>query len=414
MFRVNVLASLAPRWRRELWETVRSTGTSAMHRLGVAALLLTFLLGVATFLAMISYWRQEAGGNWSDARNVSVRDRVRRLRRQRRIDWSACHVLLTGGSRGIGLEVAKLLVSGAREAGGMAPARLTIVGRNMQRLEEAKTTLELLAQDRCQSGGTVVHAAAADVSQPAEVERLFREAPRPFDVVICCAGGARPGHFEAFTAQDFSDQMAQNFYSAALVAQAVFRQWKQDTLEQWQRERRPKPDASGRATDGQPPARHVVLLSSMAAMAAIYGYAAYAPAKYAVRALGECLVYEGRPYGITVSVAYPPDTDTPGLAEENVGKPLITRRCSEASAGPPFSAARVARALLRGVTRKQFWIVFGLDGYLLGALNEGFAPRGFSLCKALLMPILRCSVPFYMYLYNRIIDQETEHLFGER
>lgn len=45
---------------------------------------------------------------------------------------------------------------------------------------------------------------------------------------------------------------------------------------------------------------------------------------------------EVKPYGILVSVAYPPDTDTPGYKIEMETKPLITKKISES--GKVFSS----------------------------------------------------------------------------
>ena len=48
------------------------------------------------------------------------------------------------------------------------------------------------------------------------------------------------------------------------------------------------------------------------AQVAIHGFSAYAASKWALRGLAEALAMEVRPAGVLVSVAYPPDTDTPG------------------------------------------------------------------------------------------------------
>jgi len=45
---------------------------------------------------------------------------------------------------------------------------------------------------------------------------------------------------------------------------------------------------------------------------AIHGYSAYGASKWALRGLAEALQMEVKPFGIYVSVSYPPDTDTPG------------------------------------------------------------------------------------------------------
>lgn len=45
---------------------------------------------------------------------------------------------------------------------------------------------------------------------------------------------------------------------------------------------------------------------------AIHGYTAYGASKWALRGLAEALQMEVKPFGIFVSVSYPPDTDTPG------------------------------------------------------------------------------------------------------
>jgi 3-dehydrosphinganine reductase len=49
---------------------------------------------------------------------------------------------------------------------------------------------------------------------------------------------------------------------------------------------------------------------------------------------------ELKPYGIYVSVAYPPDTDTPGYELEMESKPSLTKRLSES--GSVFLPKEVA------------------------------------------------------------------------
>lgn len=57
----------------------------------------------------------------------------------------------------------------------------------------------------------------------------------------------------------------------------------------------------------------------------IYGYSAYSAAKWAVRGLAEAVGMELVGTNVRVMLAYPPDTDTPGLKQENTTKPEETK-----------------------------------------------------------------------------------------
>ena len=57
----------------------------------------------------------------------------------------------------------------------------------------------------------------------------------------------------------------------------------------------------------------------------LHGMSGYTASKFALRGLGEALQMECLPYGIRVSVAFPPDTKTPGFDRENENKPELTR-----------------------------------------------------------------------------------------
>jgi short-subunit dehydrogenase len=54
------------------------------------------------------------------------------------------------------------------------------------------------------------------------------------------------------------------------------------------------------------------------------GYTTYAPSKYALRGLGECLRNELCRDNIRVSMFYPSNMDTPAFAIENKTKPAET------------------------------------------------------------------------------------------
>jgi len=60
---------------------------------------------------------------------------------------------------------------------------------------------------------------------------------------------------------------------------------------------------------------------------------------------------------ITVSILYPPDTDTPGFEKENRTKPVETAILSEKA--KLFSPDQVAKQYIKGLAKGKFHIMIG-------------------------------------------------------
>jgi 3-dehydrosphinganine reductase len=253
------------------------------------------------------------------------------------------HCLVTGGSQGIGLEMARdLLQKGAK---------VTIAARGQGKMDEALAELD--APGRCAS-------VRMDVSDYASVAKAVSEAEAkfgPVDCAVCCAGKAYPAILEDQTPEECDFMARVNFLGPVHTAKAVLPGMK---------ERR-----RGR----------ILLVSSMAGQVGIYGFSVYSGSKFALAGFAQGLQMEVRPYNIRVGVAYPPDTDTPGWHEENKKKPSITKEVSGAAS--LVSAATVANGMSVGLERGSFCVTVGLEGFLLAILTTGFNPPT-SLLKSLL------------------------------
>ncbi len=234
-------------------------------------------------------------------------------------DVAGAHVMVTGGSSGIGLAVAELLAARG--------ARLTLLARDRARLDAAADRVG------ARSSSASVGTASVDVTDRVGVRGVVADATRargPIDVVITAAGSAVPGYFERLDDAVFREQMEVDYFGTLHTLRAVV------------------PSMIDRRRG------HIVTVASTAALVGVFGYSAYAPAKYAVRGLTETLRSELAPHGIVVACAYPPDTDTPGLASENEQKPAET--AAVAGAIRPRAARTVATAIVRGIERDRLVI----------------------------------------------------------
>jgi 3-dehydrosphinganine reductase len=236
------------------------------------------------------------------------------------------HVIITGGSSGIGLATARLLAARG--------ARLSLLARGADRLKAAAD--ELGAGFR-----------ALDVADAAAVATAMEELG-PCDVLIHCAGIARPGRFLELSDDVFREMMEVDYFGTVHVVRAVV------------------PSMVARGTGS------VVAVSSATALLGIYGYSAYGPAKFAVRGLMESLRAELRPHGIHVGVVFPPDVDTPQLAEENRWKPAETFAIS--GTVKPLPASVVARAIVAGIEKRRFLICPDLSMKVLARFGGVLAP----------------------------------------
>jgi 3-dehydrosphinganine reductase len=253
------------------------------------------------------------------------------------------HVLVTGGSSGIGLAIARQCAAEG--------SRLSLIGRDAEKLDAARKSILGTVPD------AQVFVASADVSVEAQVKVALASAQQangPVDVLVTSAGVARPGHFEEIPVDDFERSMAVNYLGTVYPLKVV--------LPSMRQRRRGA----------------VVLISSGAGLVGLFGYTAYSPSKFAVRGLAESLRGELKGSGVQISIVYPPDTDTPQLAEENLTKPAETRAIT-AGAGL-WSADEVARVTLAGVKCGRFAITLGLQlkalhwfqGILFPVLNWRF------------------------------------------
>ena len=238
------------------------------------------------------------------------------------------NVFLTGGSSGIGLSTAKLLAAEG--------ASVIIFARTQDTLEAALTKVE----------GERVTAAQRfacrqlDVTEHASVTTVMTEAVRSFgvpDILINCAGRALPHYFEDISFAQFDETMKTNLYGAWSAISVLV------------------PDMKAKGGT-------IVNVSSLAGFVGVFGLTDYCASKFALVGLSEALRQELRRYRIMVSVLCPPDTDTPGLANENIFKPAETKAVS--GAAKLMHPDDVAAELVKGIRRGSFMIVPGTEGRL--------------------------------------------------
>jgi short-subunit dehydrogenase len=117
-------------------------------------------------------------------------------------------VLITGGSRGLGLVLARQLAG--------VGARLAICARSADRIELARQELEKL--------GAEVWAMAVDVTDKQQVETMVRDVISKFgtiDVLINNAGIIQVGPEDAMTLEDYEASMNTNFYAPLYTIHSV-------------------------------------------------------------------------------------------------------------------------------------------------------------------------------------------------
>jgi 3-dehydrosphinganine reductase len=113
---------------------------------------------------------------------------------------------------------------------------------------------------------------------------------------------------------------------------------------------------------------------------------------------------EVKPYNISVTLSFPPDTDTPCLAEENKVKPTETKIIGD-TAGV-FQPSQVASSLLHDALAGDFFSATGFDGNVSTIMCAGMSPMSSILgllTQVLSMGILRLVSLGYNCYFNHVV-----------
>jgi NAD(P)-dependent dehydrogenase (short-subunit alcohol dehydrogenase family) len=273
---------------------------------------------------------------------------VRQLRLSSYSLWEKT-VLITGGSRGLGLAL-------AREAAAQG-ARVAICGRDGSSLERASHSLGLI--------GAEVLAVPCDVTQPSSVIDLFDQVHQrfgPIDVLINNAGVIEVGPSETMSLDDYEEAMATNFWGMLNPTLAVLPEM---------RERR---------------AGRIVNITSIGGKLGIPHLLPYSASKFAAVGFSQGLRAEVAGDGIKVV------TVCPGLMRTGSPRNAIFRgqhrseyawfSISDALPGLSISAERAARRVLAACRRGDAEVLFPVPARIaavVSALAPGLTADALSL-----------------------------------
>lgn len=199
------------------------------------------------------------------------------------------HVLVVGGTEGLGLELARLAVR--------AGAHVGIIARREERL---KTVCAFLENDKCNKAQKILWQ-SADVTNNEQLVRASENILQGFegviDFLINSAGIAIPGYLEDLTSSQLTQMMDVNFSGSVSSCKWV--------LPFMKKQRR----------------GHIINVTSVAGFIGLFGYTGYCGSKFALQGFSEALKREVEPWNIRVSIVCPPNMNTPGFVEENKTKP---------------------------------------------------------------------------------------------
>lgn len=226
------------------------------------------------------------------------------------MEVSGKRILITGGSSGIGFELARALMA----HGG----RVLITGR---RIDYVTNAVQRLAADGDISG------VVADVTTPEGRAASLSHAHDAFgglDILINNAGGVRAGRLNALSEDEIRAMIEVNLTGPMLLTRAAL----------------PSLRKSGQGL--------IVNVSSGIALLALPFYTAYAATKAGIASFGEALRRELAGEGIDVLTLFPTATDTPMMKTSGMHPPNGRE-----------SAADVARETVEAIVANRREVVRG-------------------------------------------------------
>lgn len=267
-------------------------------------------------------------------------------------------VIITGGSRGLGLVLARELVR--------RKARIAICARDVAELERARQELA--------AAGAEVLAVACDLSVAAQASSLVEQTLHRFghlDVLINNAGIIQVGPLESMGLQDFREAMEINYFGLLHTCLAA--------LPHLRRRR----------------AGSIVNICSIGGAVAIPHLAPYSASKFAAVGFSEALCAESRRDGIRVTTILPGvmrnGSFVNALYKGNREREVAWFGAGASLPGASVSDVRAARRILRACALGEPYVVIGLPAKVL-RVAHALAPGAFSRLSSLVGRLLPSSV----------------------
>lgn len=250
--------------------------------------------------------------------------------------WHSKVALITGGSAGLGLAIAREL--------SRAGAKVALAARDATKLQAAA--------DALRQGNAEVEAFAADVTRQADVDRLIEQTIARFgklDVLVNCAGASSRGKALETTPEQFQRLWELNFLATVRCTQAA--------APHLLKER-----------------GHVVNIASLAAKSAAKYLGAYPASKFPVAAWSQQLRLEAGPQGLHVLLVCPGpirrDDARPRYEQQSAGLPAAASKPGGGVKLKGIDPDWLARRILRSCELRQAELVVPGKSRLLFAMAQ--------------------------------------------
>jgi 3-dehydrosphinganine reductase len=253
------------------------------------------------------------------------------------------NVVITGGSSGIGLAIAYEFAK--------LEANLFLIARDEQKLQVAKTKIATMS-----SPSAKVEIFPANVANQLEISQVIQTIGENYGgihTLINNAGSGACGRFEDIDTETLQDIMNINYWGSVYALQASLPYLK-------------------KAKNG-----HIGFVSSVGGYLGAIGYSAYAPTKFAVTGLAECIRMEAQDNGIGTTIIFPPDTDTPLWHWEQAHTLPESKAFSKNV--KLMSPEKVAQKFIQGILKYKFEVICNFESNLMRWLKVNLPKTYFGM-----------------------------------
>lgn len=256
-------------------------------------------------------------------------------------------MFITGGSSGIGLEIAKEALSQG--------SYVTLVSRNLSNL--LKAVEGIIQEVECDEDK--INIKVADISDYKAISAVVTQSFewKPIDVLVCNAAIAPSFFMDEVPVKEIDLTIGTNLAGTMYTLRVALPLMKQR---------------------GNMHPSTVVLMGSLSSLYMFYGHGLYTATKYAIRGLAEALRVELLPYNIGVTHVCPGFVDTPMLRKiegsidagwaDVLGKVYFYNR--NRAAHP----REVAKTTLQAAKKGRFLVTSGFMGFIPTTLSRGLIP----------------------------------------